>query len=225
MQLLLCKDSSLMYDFTNILKNSIIGIELRSGESPTGTLRVGDIVNYKYYTLNEKYGGHDVSVYPGRIIYLSRSAVTIDMSDKYESRVVTIEIEYLLQFILFTKACNVEGNSKLSNIPMDKYSENIEFKSGRNMVITNLNEVIRIGDYIEFYDADDGKQIGSGKLEKIELEDSNIAFYVDASDKYFSSHRKICVHGALSITFGEALKCEFNHIIIRRQANEESVSS
>lgn len=225
MQLLLCKDSSLMYDFTNILKNSIIGIELRSGESPTGTLRVGDIVNYKYYTLNEKYGGHDVSVYPGRIIYLSRSAVTIDMSDKYESRIVTIEIEYLLQFILFTKACNVEGNSKLSNIPMDKYSENIEFKSGRNMVITNLNEVIRIGDYIEFYDADDGKQIGSGKLEKIELEDSNIAFYVDASDKYFSSHRKICVHGALSITFGEALKCEFNHIIIRRQANEESVSS
>lgn len=225
MQLLLCKDSSLMYDFTNILKNSIIGIELRSGESPTGTLRVGDIVNYKYYTLNEKYGGHDVSVYPGRIIYLSRSAVTIDMSDKYESRIVTIEIEYLLQFILFTKACNVEGNSKLSNIPMDKYSENIEFKSGRNMVITNLNEVIRIGDCIEFYDADDGKQIGSGKLEKIELEDSNIAFYVDASDKYFSSHRKICVHGALSITFGEALKCEFNHIIIRRQANEESVSS
>lgn len=225
MQLLLCKDSSLMYDFTNILKNSIIGIELRSGESPTGTLRVGDIVNYKYYTLNEKYGGHDVSVYPGRIIYLSRSAVTIDMSDKYESRVVTIEIEYLLQFILFTKACNVEGNSKLSNIPMDKYSENIEFKSDRNMVITNLNEVIRIGDYIEFYDADDGKQIGSGKLEKIELEDSNIAFYVDASDKYFSSHRKIYVHGALSITFGEALKCEFNHIIIRRQANEEPVSS
>lgn len=225
MQLLLCKDSSLMYDFTNILKNSIIGIELRSGESPTGTLRVGDIVNYKYYTLNEKYGFHDVKAYPGRIIYLSRSAVTIDMSDKYESRVVTIEIEHLLQFILFTKACNVEGNSKLSNIPMDKYSENIEFKSGRNMVITNLNEVIRIGDCIEFYDADDGKQIGSGKLEKIELEDSNIAFYVDSSDKYFSSHRKIYVHGALSITFGEALKCEFNHIIIRRQANEESVSS
>lgn len=220
MQLLLCKDNSLKYDFSHILENKIIGIELQSGESPTGILRVGDIVNYKYYTLNENYGCHDVSVYPGRIIHLSGTAVTIDMSDKHESRVVTIEIEYLLQFILFTKACNVEGNSKLSNIPMDKYSENTEFKSGRNMIITNLNEVIRIGDGIEFYDADDGKQIGSGKLEKIELEDSNITFYVDASDKYFSSHRKICVYGALSITLGETLKSEFNHIIIRRQANE-----
>lgn len=220
MQLLLCKDNSLKYDFSHILENKIIGIELQSGESPTGILRVGDIVNYRYYTLNEKYGCHDVSVYPGRIIHLSGTAITIDMSDKHESRVVTIEIEYLLQFILFTKACNVEGNSKLSNIPMDKYSENTEFKSGRNMIITNLNEVIRIGDGIEFYDADDGKQIGSGKLEKIELEDSNITFYVDASDKYFSSHRKICVYGALSITSGETLKSEFNHIIIRRQANE-----
>ena len=220
MQLLLCKDNSLKYDFSHILENKIIGIELQSGESPTGILRVGDIVNYKYYALNEKYGCHDVSVYQGRIIHLSGTAITIDMSDKHESRVVTIEIEYLLQFILFTKACNVEGNSKLSNIPMDKYSENTEFKSGRNMIITNLNEVIRIGDGIEFYDADGGKQIGSGKLEKIELEDSNITFYVDASDKYFSSHRKICVHGALSITLGETLKSEFNHIIIRRQANE-----
>ena len=63
MQLLLRKDNSLKYDFSHILENKIIGI-----------LRVGDIVNYKYYTLNENYGCHDVSVYPGRIIHLSGTA-------------------------------------------------------------------------------------------------------------------------------------------------------
>ena len=76
MQLLLCKDNSLKYDFSHILENKIIEIELQSGESPTGILRVGDIVNYKYYALNEKYGCHDVSVYQGQ-------QHTIDQGDEY----------------------------------------------------------------------------------------------------------------------------------------------
>lgn len=194
MQLIMTKDNSIKYDFTDIINRE--KINLKEGQSAIGILRVGDLLNYKYFPLDKKSNESNIGIFKGRLIYLSETAATIDMSTRYTEQVSTVELPNLLEFILFEKSDNVSGTSILSYVLSNHYTDNLEYKSGDYMIITDQSQIIHIGDVVEIYDENVSLFV-TGKLKKITLENDSICFLLDTSDKYFGSSRKIYYHGTL----------------------------
>lgn len=210
MQFIITKDNSIKYDFADIISRE--KINLKEGQSAVGFLRVGESVKYKYYHVNEKSDTAGIGIFKGRIIYLSKTAATIDMSIRYTEQVSTVELPDLLEFILFEKSDNVEGASTLSHVLSNQYTDNVEYKSGDYMIITDQSQIIHIGDTIEIYDESISMTV-TGKLKKIALENDNISFLLDTSNKCFGSSRKIYYHGILRTEENGITMAEFKYEI------------